>query len=75
MGHPSQNATGVGPRQALPLALGVAVVAMVGLALAEAFDVALLVDPVETIGPTRLAAWVASPSSWPTSSFPCRPVW
>jgi uncharacterized membrane protein YdjX (TVP38/TMEM64 family) len=58
MGHPSQKATGVSTRQALALALGVAVVAMVGLAVAEAFDVALLVDPVETIGPTGLAAWV-----------------
>ena len=58
MRHPSQKVTGVSTRQALALGLGVAVVAMVGLALAEAFDVTLLVNPVETIGPRGLAAWV-----------------
>ncbi len=35
-----------------------AVVAVAGLALAEAFHVTLLVDPVDSIGARGLAAWV-----------------
>ena len=58
MVDPSQKATGVGPRQALALALGVAALAVLGLALAEAFDVTLLVDPGETIATGGLAAWI-----------------
>ena len=58
MAHPSQKVTAVGARQALSLGLGVAVVAVAGLALAEAFHVTLLVDPVDSIGARGLAAWV-----------------
>ena len=58
MAHPSQKVTAVGARQALALGLGVAVVAVAGLALAEAFDVTLLVEPVDSIGARGLAAWV-----------------
>lgn len=58
MGHPSERVAALRARQALALGLGVAAVALVGLALAEAFDVALLVDPVEAIEATGLAAWV-----------------
>jgi len=58
MRHPSPRVAGVGARQALALGLGVAAVALIGLALAEALDVALLVDPVEAIEPIGLAAWV-----------------
>ena len=58
MGHPSQKPAAVGTRQALVLGLAVAVVAVVGLALAEAFHVRLLVDPVDLIGARGLAAWV-----------------
>ena len=58
MGHPSQKVTAVGTRQALVLGLAVAGVAVVGVALAEAFDVTLLVDPVGSIETRGLAAWV-----------------
>lgn len=57
MGHPSQKVTAVGTTQALAVGLVVAVVAVVGLALAEAFDVRLLVDPVDSIEARGLAAW------------------
>ena len=58
MGHPSQKPAAVGTRQALVLGLALAVIAVVGLALAEAFHVRLLVDPVDSIGARGLAAWV-----------------
>ncbi len=55
---PSQKVSAVGAREALAIGVGVAVVAVVGLALAEAFDVTALVDPEDVIAPTGLAAWV-----------------
>lgn len=55
---PSQKVTVVGAREALVIALGVAVIAMLGLALAEAFDVTLLVEPEEVIAPGGLTAWI-----------------
>ena len=58
MAHPSEKVTAVGARQALALGLGVAAVAVAGLAVAEAFHVTLLVDPVDSIGARGLAAWV-----------------
>ena len=58
MGHPSQKVTAVGAREALALGLGVAIVAVGGLAVAEAFDVRLLVDPVDAISGRGLAAWI-----------------
>ena len=57
MGHRSEKVTGVGAKQALALGLGMAAVALVGLALAEAFDVTLL-NPVDAIATSGLAAWV-----------------
>lgn len=54
---PAQKVTGVGAREALVIGLAVAVVAMLGLALAEAFDVTLLVEPEDVIAPSGLAAW------------------
>ncbi len=56
--HPSQKATAVGAREALAIGLGVAVVAILGLALAEAFDVTPLVRPEDVIAPDGLAAWI-----------------
>lgn len=56
--HPSQKITAVGTRQALGIGVGVAVVAIVGLALADAFDVTLLVKPEDVIAPSGLAAWI-----------------
>jgi uncharacterized membrane protein YdjX (TVP38/TMEM64 family) len=55
--HPSQKVTAVGTREALVIALGVAALAVVGLAIAEALDLTLLVDPEDVIAPTGLAAW------------------
>ena len=57
MAHPSQKVA-VGNRQALALGLAVAVVAVVGLALAEVLNVKLLIDPVDSIEARGLAAWV-----------------
>ncbi|HEX2046370.1 MAG TPA: VTT domain-containing protein [Acidimicrobiales bacterium] len=50
--------TAVGAREALVVGVGVAVVAVAGLALAEAFDVTLLVDPGGVMAPSGLAAWL-----------------
>ena len=58
MGHPSEKVTAVGTRQALALGLAVAVIAVVGLALAEAFHVRPLVDPVDSIEARGFAAWI-----------------
>lgn len=58
MRHSSQKVTTVGTRQAMALGLALAVVAVVGLVLAEAFHVRLLVDPVDSIGTRGLAAWI-----------------
>src|SRR5687767_1845469 len=57
MAHPARKVTAVGAKQALAVALVVAAVAMLGLALAEAFDVKVLIDPVDTIAANGLAAW------------------
>ena len=56
--HPSQKTTAVGAREALAIGFGVAVVAILGLALAEALDVTLLVRPEDVIAPDGLAAWI-----------------
>ena len=58
MGHPSQKVTAVGTRQAVAVGLAVAVVAVLGVVLAEVFQVRLLVDPVDSIEARGLAAWV-----------------
>lgn len=50
----------VGPRQALGLGVIVAVVAVGGLALAEAFHVGLLVDSADSIDGRGLAAWTGA---------------
>lgn len=50
--------TAVGAKGALAIGLAVAVVAVVSLALAQAFDVTLLVDPESVIAPTASAAWI-----------------
>ena len=55
---PSEKVTAVGTREAVAIGLAVAVVAVVGVALAEAFDVTLLVEPEDVIGPDGLAAWI-----------------
>jgi uncharacterized membrane protein YdjX (TVP38/TMEM64 family) len=57
---PARNDAAVGPREALAIALGVAAVALIGLALAEAFDIALLVDPEDVMAPSGLTAWVGA---------------
>lgn len=54
----AQKVTAVGPREALAIGLGVVVVAILGLALAEAFDVTLLVRPEDVIAPGGPAAWI-----------------
>ena len=56
--RPSQKVTPVGTREALVIGLGMAAVAVVGLAAAEALDLTLLVDPEDVIAPTGLAAWI-----------------
>ena len=54
MGDP----TAAGARQALALGLGAAAVALVGPALAEAFEITLLVNPVDAIATSGVAAWI-----------------
>jgi uncharacterized membrane protein YdjX (TVP38/TMEM64 family) len=54
----TRQVTGVGPRQAVALGLAVAALAVVGLALAEALDATLLVDPADVMAERGIAAWV-----------------
>ena len=54
----SRKVTAVGARGALAIGLAVAVVAVVGLALAQAFDITVLVDPEDVIASTGWAAWI-----------------
>ena len=54
----SQRVTAIGAREALAIGVAVAVLAVLGLALAEAFDVTLLLEPEEAISPGGLAAWI-----------------
>jgi uncharacterized membrane protein YdjX (TVP38/TMEM64 family) len=56
--QPSQRVTAIGAREALAIGVAVAVLAVLGLALAEAFDVTLLLEPEEAISPGGLAAWI-----------------
>jgi uncharacterized membrane protein YdjX (TVP38/TMEM64 family) len=55
---PSHKATAAGTSGALLIGLGVAAVAILGLVLAQAFDVTPLVNPEDLMAPSGLAAWV-----------------
>ena len=57
-GAPVREGGHGGVRDAVAVAAGVAFVAIVGLALAEALDVTLLVDPAEVMAPSGVAAGV-----------------